>query len=91
MEGPLKGVDKAALEGLAALEPADADPSEVARAIVRAVDTQFGSRPFRVHVDPSRDGADEVNAVADRVRTEMFRRIGLARLLQPADLSSRAQ
>lgn len=84
MDGPLKGVDKAALEGLAALEPDDADPADVARAIARLVDTPFGTRPFRVHVDPSRDGAEEVNAVADRVRAEMYRRIRLERLLQPS-------
>lgn len=84
LQGPLAGVDTAALEGLAALEPEDADPEEVAREIVRVVDLPFGKRPFRTHVDPSRDGAEEVNGVADRVRAEMFRRIGLGRLLKPA-------
>ncbi|WP_119681444.1 SDR family oxidoreductase [Indioceanicola profundi] len=83
MDGPLAGVDQQALQGLASLEPGDADPAEVARAIVRVVDTPFGKRPFRVHVDPSRDGAEEVNGVADRVRAEMLRRIGLERLLGP--------
>lgn len=91
MEGPLKGVGDAALRGLAALEPEDADPAEVARAIVRVVDTPFGKRPFRVHVDPSRDGAEEVNAVADRVRVEMYRRIGLERLLHPAGVDLKAE
>ncbi|MFL6120479.1 SDR family NAD(P)-dependent oxidoreductase [Actinophytocola sp.] len=69
---------------LAELEPPDADVAEVARAIVRVVDTPKGSRPFRVHVDPSDDGAAVVNAVADRVRSEFLRRIGLADLLHPA-------
>jgi len=36
-----------------------------------------------VHVDPSQDGAEIVNGVADRVRAEMFRRIGLEDLLHP--------
>jgi NAD(P)-dependent dehydrogenase (short-subunit alcohol dehydrogenase family) len=83
MDGPYAGVADAALGGLAALEPADADAGEVARAIARVIDTPFGQRPFRVHVDPSRDGAEIVNGVADRVRAEMFRRIGLEDLLKP--------
>ncbi len=83
MDGPYAGVAEKALGGLAALEPADADATEVARAIARVVDTPFGKRPFRVHIDPSQDGAEIVNGVADRVRTEMFRRIGLEDLLTP--------
>ena len=82
-EGPYEGVMEQALDGLAALTPEDADPSDVARAIVRIVDTPAGQRPFRVHVDPSHDGAEVVNGVADRVRAEMFRRIGLGDLLHP--------
>lgn len=81
MKGPYAGVAEAALNGLAALEPADADAGEVARAIARVVDAPFGRRPFRVHIDPSQDGAEIVNGVADRVRAEMFRRIGLEDLL----------
>jgi NAD(P)-dependent dehydrogenase (short-subunit alcohol dehydrogenase family) len=68
---------------LAELEPSWADVGEVAQAIVRVVGTRKGSRPFRVHVDPSDDGAMVVNAVADRVRAEFLRRIGLADLLHP--------
>jgi NAD(P)-dependent dehydrogenase (short-subunit alcohol dehydrogenase family) len=66
------------------LEPAWADVAEVAKAIVTVVGTEKGRRPFRVHVDPSDDGAAVVNAVADRVRTEFLRRIGLDDLLHPA-------
>jgi len=51
---------------LADLAP-DADPSEVARQIVRVVDLPKGQRPFRVHIDPANDGAEEVSAVADPV------------------------
>lgn len=82
--GPYAGVAKQALDGLAALEPADADAGEVAKAIAAVVDTEFGKRPFRVHIDPSEDGAEVVNGVADRVRAEMYRRIGLEDLLSPA-------
>lgn len=81
--GPYAGVAQQALQGLASLEPADADPEQVAREIVRVVALPHGRRPFRVHVDPSQDGAEVVNAVADRMRTEMYRTIGLAELLSP--------
>lgn len=82
-EGPYKGVPDLALKGLAALEPVDADVADVAKAIVEIVDLPFGTRPFRRHIDPSQDGAEVVNGVADRVRTEMYRRIGLEDLLKP--------
>ena len=82
--GPYAGIADKALKGLAGLEPADADPAEVARQIVRVVDMPFGKRPFRVHVDPSQDGAEIVNGVADRMRHEMYRNIGLENLLHPA-------
>jgi NAD(P)-dependent dehydrogenase (short-subunit alcohol dehydrogenase family) len=84
LEGPYKGISDKALQGLAALEPADADPQEVARAIVDVVGKPFGKRPFRVHIDPSQDGAEIVNGVADRVRAELFYRVGLEDLLKPA-------
>lgn len=79
--GPYAGVPEQSLKGLAALEPEDADVADVARAIVDIVDMPVGLRPFRCHVDPSQDGAEVVNAMADRVRAEMLRRIGLKDLL----------
>ncbi|AZD13227.1 SDR family oxidoreductase [Pseudomonas chlororaphis] len=82
-QGPYAGVPEQALNGLAALEPADADVAEVAKAIVEIVGLPFGTRPLRRHIDPSQDGAEIVNAMADRVRAEMFRRIGLEDLLKP--------
>lgn len=81
--GPYAGVDRTALDGLASLEPADADPASVARAIARIVAMPKGSRPFRAHLDPSQDGAEIVNGVADRVRAQLLERIGLADLLHP--------
>lgn len=81
--GPTAGLPDVALKGLASLEPEDADAASVADAIVRVVDTPFGKRPFRVHIDPSQDGAEIVNGMADRVRAELLRRIGLADILQP--------
>jgi NAD(P)-dependent dehydrogenase (short-subunit alcohol dehydrogenase family) len=81
--GPYAGVSEQALKGLASLEPADANAASVATEIVRVVGLPFGKRPFRTHIDPSQDGAEVVNGVADRVRAEMFRRIGLEDLLSP--------
>lgn len=86
-EGPTSDLSEVAFKGLAALEPADADPQSVADAIVAVVDAPFGKRPFRVHVDPSQDGADIVNGMADRVRAELLRRIGLEDILHPRVLA----
>jgi NAD(P)-dependent dehydrogenase (short-subunit alcohol dehydrogenase family) len=86
-QGPYAGVPDIALKGLANLEPSGADVATVAQAIVKIVDTPFGKRPFRVHVDPSRDGCEEVNGVADRVRAELIRRIGLSDLLKVREVN----
>ncbi|MFF9556647.1 SDR family NAD(P)-dependent oxidoreductase [Streptomyces albus] len=68
-------------ERLAALVPAHAEVAEVAEAVVRLVAMEHGTRPLRTHTDPSRDGSEVVSAVADRVRADFFRRIGLDSLL----------
>ncbi|AHF79218.1 Short chain oxidoreductase (plasmid) [Sodalis praecaptivus] len=83
-QGPYHATDSLVLEGLARLEPQNADPQEVAREIARVVALPKGQRPFRSHIDPSRDGAEIVNAMADRVREQLLERIGLADLLKPA-------
>jgi NAD(P)-dependent dehydrogenase (short-subunit alcohol dehydrogenase family) len=83
VDGPYAGVAEQALKGLAALEPADADAGTVATAIADIVAAPAGKRPYRVFVDPSQDGAEEVFRVGDRIRREMFRNIGLADLLVP--------
>ncbi len=85
--GPYAGFADQVLRGFASIVPADADVSAVADAIVKVVDTRFGKRPFRVHIDPTQDGAEVVNAVLDRVRAELLRRIGLGDLLIPRDLA----
>jgi NAD(P)-dependent dehydrogenase (short-subunit alcohol dehydrogenase family) len=82
-EGPYAGLAERALKGLASLEPPDADVGAVAEAIVRVVDLPLGKRPFRIHIDPSQDGCEIVNGVADSVRAEMFRRVGIEDLLTP--------
>jgi NAD(P)-dependent dehydrogenase (short-subunit alcohol dehydrogenase family) len=78
------GLTDQVAERLAQLMPADADPAEVAREIARVVDLPKGERPFRVHVDPAHDGAEEVFDHGDRIRADFYRRIGLEDLLRPA-------
>lgn len=66
---------------LGSLVPDDADPGEVATEIARVIDLPQGQRPFRTHIDPSRDGSEVVCTVGDRIRSEFFRRAGIADLL----------
>jgi NAD(P)-dependent dehydrogenase (short-subunit alcohol dehydrogenase family) len=82
--GPYAGFADQVLKGFASIVPPNADVSAVADAIVEVVDAPFGERPFRVHIDPTEDGAAIVNPVLDRVRAELLRRIGLGDLLSPA-------
>jgi len=89
--GPYAGFANDVLKGFSSIVPADADVFAVAEAIVKVVDAPFGRRPFRVHIDPSQDGAEVVNAVSDRVRVELLRRIGLGDLLSPRDLTAQLQ
>ena len=84
--GPYRGFGDQVMKGFASIVPPEADVSAVADAIVKVIDTPFGNRPFRVHIDPTEDGAEVVNMVSDRVRAELLRRIGLADLLKPATL-----
>jgi NAD(P)-dependent dehydrogenase (short-subunit alcohol dehydrogenase family) len=68
----------------AKMAPPDADPAEVARQITRVVGLPKGQRPFRVHIDPMHDGAEEIFNLGDRIRAEFYQRIGFADLLTPA-------
>jgi hypothetical protein len=80
-EGEYAGLMDEVSRRLAELAPDDADPSEVARQIVKVVDMPKGSRPFRVYVDPADDGAEDVFRVGERVRQWFYQRIGLVDLL----------
>ncbi len=68
---------------LAETVPTGADVQDVADEIVRVVDLPGGGRPYRVHIDPSHDGSEVVSAVADRIRAEFYRRVGIEDLLSP--------
>ena len=81
--GPYAGFGDQVQKAFAAIVPADADASAVCDAIVKVVDTPFGKRPFRVHIDPTQDGADVGFTVLDRLRSEMLHRVGLSDLLKP--------
>ncbi|MEX3943322.1 SDR family oxidoreductase [Paraburkholderia sp. BR10937] len=84
--GPYKGFGTQVQEAFAAIVPVDADASLVAKAVVDVVDAPFGKRPFRVHIDPTEDGANVGFTVLDRLRAEMLHRVGLADLLKPRSL-----
>lgn len=71
-------------ERLDALTPPGADPQAVADELVRIVGLPRGRRPFRTVVDFVGDGAREVLEVAEAVRVDFARRIGIADLLVPA-------
>ena len=81
--GPYKSFGESTSKALSATVPPDADVAEVARAITHVVELPFGKRPFRVYVDPAQDGGEVVGVVADRIRAEFLRRIGLEDLLTP--------
>jgi NAD(P)-dependent dehydrogenase (short-subunit alcohol dehydrogenase family) len=87
--GPTTSLADEIMQGFAKTAVPDADIVEVANAIVRVIDMPFGRRPFRVHIDPAEDGAEIVNGVADRVRRELLRNMGLSDLLKPSGVGSR--
>jgi NAD(P)-dependent dehydrogenase (short-subunit alcohol dehydrogenase family) len=82
--GPTASLGKEIMKGFELTAAADADVVDVAKAIVKVVDMPFGTRPFRVHIDPANDGAEIVNGVADRVRAELLRNMQLLDLLRPS-------
>lgn len=81
--GPYKEFGVQVQRAFGAIVPEDADPAPVAVRIVDVVNAPFGQRPFRVHYDPTEDGADIGFAVLDRLRAEMLHRVGLTDLLRP--------
>jgi NAD(P)-dependent dehydrogenase (short-subunit alcohol dehydrogenase family) len=81
--GPYEGFGEQVQKAFAEIVPADADASAVADAIVDVVGRPFGKRPFRVHIDPTEDGASVGFMVLDRLRAEMLHRVGLSDLLRP--------
>jgi NAD(P)-dependent dehydrogenase (short-subunit alcohol dehydrogenase family) len=81
--GPYAGFGEQIMKAFSAIVPPEADAASVADAIVKIVDMPFGQRPFRLHIDPTQDGAEVAFAVIDRVRNEMLHRVGFSDLLHP--------
>ena len=86
-DGPYAGFGEQVQKAFAEIVPEDADAALVADAIVDIVDAPRGKRPFRVHIDPTQDGADVGFAVTDRLRAEMLHRVGLSDLLGARSVS----
>jgi NAD(P)-dependent dehydrogenase (short-subunit alcohol dehydrogenase family) len=81
--GPYANYGNKIMTAFSAIVPPDADAAAVGDAIARIVDMPFGKRPFRMHIDPTQDGAEVAFTVIDRMRTDMLHRVGLDELLIP--------
>jgi len=81
--GPYASFAEQTREAMNGIVPPDADAGRVAGAILSVVDAPSGERPFRIHVNPTCDGAEVALPVVDRVRDEMLRRLGFGDLLKP--------
>lgn len=86
--GPYAGFGEEIQRAFAEIVPPDANVGVVAEEIVKVVDTEFGKRPFRVHIDPAQDGADVGFTVLDRLRAEMLHRVGFSDLLKPRQVQA---
>src|SRR3984893_10946165 len=84
--GPYANYENKIMKAFSAIVPPDADAAAVGDAIARIVDMPFGKRPFRVHIDPTQDGAEVAFTVIDRMRTDMLHRVGLGELLIPVKI-----
>jgi NAD(P)-dependent dehydrogenase (short-subunit alcohol dehydrogenase family) len=80
-EGPTRTLEAEVAQGREAVQPAVSDPLEVARAIVEVVGLPAGQRPLHVTVDPADMGYELVAAMRDRIRADVYRRMGLDSLL----------
>ncbi|MDF2143289.1 SDR family oxidoreductase [Paenirhodobacter sp. CAU 1674] len=80
--GPYQGFGAMVQKAFAEIVPDEADPATVAQMIAKAVARPRGKRPFRLHYDPSQDGAEVGFAVLDRLRAEMLHRVGMGDLLR---------
>jgi NAD(P)-dependent dehydrogenase (short-subunit alcohol dehydrogenase family) len=81
--GPTRQLGEQAKKGDENVQAGDMDPAEIGRAIVRLVAIPYGKRPFRITVDPTDGGADEINKIGDRVRAAYLERAGMGDILHP--------
>ncbi len=85
--GPTRELAEQAQQADLASVPADANAADVARAIVRIVAMPFGTRPFRITIDPADGGAEELNRIGDRVRAAFLRSAGMGDLVRPGSVA----
>jgi NAD(P)-dependent dehydrogenase (short-subunit alcohol dehydrogenase family) len=81
--GPTRELAEQAKKGDESIQVENQDPQDIARAVVKLVATPYGKRPFRVTVDPTDGGADEINKMGDRVHAAYLIRAGMGDLLHP--------
>ncbi|KAF2758371.1 short-chain alcohol dehydrogenase [Pseudovirgaria hyperparasitica] len=83
--GAYQGVSQRVDKAFENMTPKDNPPdvNDVAKAIVEVVGTAHGRRPFRVHIDPLNDGAEDVSKVADKIRADYYTQNNLGDLLAP--------
>nr|WP_321985251.1 SDR family oxidoreductase [uncultured Lichenicoccus sp.] len=81
--GPTRDLAEQAKQADLKSVPDDADPADVARAIVEVIATPYGTRPLRVTIDPADGGAEELNKFGDRVRAAFLQAAGMGDLLHP--------
>jgi NAD(P)-dependent dehydrogenase (short-subunit alcohol dehydrogenase family) len=86
-KGPTKDLGEQARKGDENIQVEHMDPADIGRAVVALVAMPYGKRPFRVTVDPTDGGADELNKLGDRVRAAYLARAGMADVLHPTRTS----
>ncbi len=57
-EGPYRDMPDLIAKGHETMEPPGSDVGDVARAILKVIETPFGKRPFRITIDPADAGAE---------------------------------
>ena len=82
--GPARDLAEQAKQADLNSVPDNADPADVARAIVKVVAMPYGSRPLRITIDPADGGAEELNKLGDRVRAAYLTGAGMGDLLHPS-------
>lgn len=81
--GPTRDLVALVEQGHERVQPDSSDPHDVARAIVDIVKMPSGRRPLHVTVDPADMGYEVMAMMGDRIRGDVFRRMGLQDLLTP--------
>lgn len=80
-EGPTRTLEADITRGHEAVQPPDSDPEDVARAIVDVVGMPQGKRPLHITVDRADMGYEVMAAMGDRIRADVYRRMGIESLL----------